>query len=526
MTDQRIPSQWQLQETGEGQEQWMLDADEQRLPNHMQLQEKQAQQAQYATQYAPNEPAWRPIDYRAMQQAAQERPRGRGGLAFGALLLVALLAVGGYFAWDYMGQPDLLGMLGLGGTEDPAAVAAETPVGETPAGTVAVTEAATPAPVAVVPTETPTPEPSPTPYLVSVTQVTVNSLYGVNARSAALSTGTLIRTLDNGTTYYVASGPITGAEGDSWYEIALPEATRAYVIAEFVQVSTSMLPYERAVSELQAIGLPAPPPPVTASAAVTVTTPLTAGVAATTTAPVSVTAVATTGIAAAGTPTVTVPAVVAPSNVITVSAAISAPASLNLRRAPELDETNVITQVADQTFVTVIGRSADGLWVQVQLPTGTRGWVAEAFVNSAGSLEVIPLGTTQPLTPTAALLPAVTPALLPASPLTLTAPVVVSAPVTVSAPVLAPAAPVTPTVPITPTLPADVTGYSFKVSSLFGVNLRNEPSSASPGLDQLAWNTAGVALGKSADNIWVNVQLADGRTGWVAASAITLTPPQ
>src|SRR5690606_11383974 len=94
------PNQWQLQNTGESPDQWMLSDDEQRLPAHMQLQDD-----------LPGEPAlvdthWQPIDYQAMQAAAQ-RPRGGGGAALATLLIVALVGVGGYLAWSYLGQPGL-----------------------------------------------------------------------------------------------------------------------------------------------------------------------------------------------------------------------------------------------------------------------------------------------------------------------------------------------------------------------------------------------------------------------------------
>src|SRR5690606_26624150 len=129
MTEQRIPSQWQLQNTGEPLEQWMLHEEEQNLPEHMQLHQDPQQggsgypqqggypQGDYPQQgyqqggYQqgdPNDAAWQPIDYRAMQQAAQ-RPANRGGRVLGGLLILLLLAVGGYLAWFYAGQPNLFG---------------------------------------------------------------------------------------------------------------------------------------------------------------------------------------------------------------------------------------------------------------------------------------------------------------------------------------------------------------------------------------------------------------------------------
>jgi hypothetical protein len=61
MSDQRIPSQWQLQNTGESLEQWMLHEEEQNLPSHMQLSQQQGSaddpyNAQYQGQYQGQSP--------------------------------------------------------------------------------------------------------------------------------------------------------------------------------------------------------------------------------------------------------------------------------------------------------------------------------------------------------------------------------------------------------------------------------------------------------------------------------------
>ena len=158
MSDQRIPSQWQLQNTGESLEQWMLHEEEQNLPSHMQLSQQPGQgENVYQTQYQPGQApyapdsAWQPIDYRAMQVAAQ-KPSNRSGVILGTLLVLALLGVGGYLAWFYGGQPALPGLTaGPTAEEAQAALPVETPdaVEETPAAAVV-------APVGVI--ETPTPE--------------------------------------------------------------------------------------------------------------------------------------------------------------------------------------------------------------------------------------------------------------------------------------------------------------------------------------------------------------------------------
>lgn len=559
MSDQRIPSQWQLQNTGESLEQWMLHEEEQNLPSHMQLSQQQAQQGQnpydaqyqaqypgqYPPQYSQQDAAWQPIDYRAMQQAAQ-RPAKRSGAILGTLLVLALLGVGGYLAWFYAGQPQLPGLTPAPSEEQQAALPVETPA---PAEETPETEAV--APVGEVPSPTPEPTvaPTSTPYLIEIGRVTVNSQFGLNARQSASADATAIQLLDNGASFLVANGPLAGADGTQWYEIVLPDNQRAFVSAEFVTPASEFIAYADAVTVLAAAGLPTPPAPAAEDdESLTATSPITDSAEITTTARTTSTnaLAALTGTTAVS-PVVTIEApAVETSGVITASAVISAPAGVNLRGAPQTGE-NVLQMIVDATSLSVIGRSSDGQWLQVQLADGTRGWVSALFVLAAAAeLDLIPLGTTQPLTATESLLPVLSPlpaqtedvaagtAVTTTAPLTSTTSVTTTAPTTgttggagtglgvLGLPTATPSAgatePVTgTTASATPEAPA---GVDATVISLSGANLRPEPSVDSVSTTALGWNTQHTATGRSADNAWVQITAADGATGWVSATSV------
>ena len=172
MSDQRIPSQWQLQNTGESLEQWMLHEEEQNMPSHMQLSQQPGQgENVYQTQYQPGQaPYARRIacGSRLITAPCRWRHRSRPTAAASSWepcwcwRCLALAAIWhGFMASQRCreSQP------GRALKEAQAALPVETPaaVEETPAAAVV-------APVGVI--ETPTPEatlpPTATPYLVQV----------------------------------------------------------------------------------------------------------------------------------------------------------------------------------------------------------------------------------------------------------------------------------------------------------------------------------------------------------------------
>ncbi len=481
MAQQKVPNQWQLQDTGESGEQWMLSEEEQRLPSHMQLRED------LDTGPALADTNWQPIDYQAMQ-AATQRPR-RGGVALGSLLVIALVAVGGYLAWNYAGMPGLPDQGARG--EEVALDPVETPLAGVPlnnalavtATTPLTMEAAAPTPPAAEVAVPPTPLPSPTlPALVEVRQGTVTQQYGVNLRNQASSTGTLIEVLENGTTHLVLSGPVNDAAGGAWYELATTDGKRGWASGDFLSVASQQLAYDQAAALYTAAGAEMPAPaaaPAADPAAPAASEPVDAS---------------TQPTVALSLPTPTAAAVVRLTGVI------SAPAGLNLRSEAQTGD-NVLQMLADQTPVTVIGRSQDGTWAQVELAGGVRGWISADFVTVTGDINTIALGTTQPLTPTETTQAAASAA--------------------TATPAAAPAPPAGATQPVTGVASATGVG-TLTVTSVLGVNVRPQPLSDSTPIAQLNWNDTARASGRTADNGWIQVQLPDGRTGWVAAGAVNV----
>jgi hypothetical protein len=73
------------------------------------------------------------------------------------------------------------------------------------------------------------------------------------------------------------------------------------------------------------------------------------------------------------------PTAEASSNTVTVIAA-----TLNVRSEARIAN-NVITRLSRGQQFVAIGRSADGLWVQLDLGNGQRGWVSAAYVTDSGT---------------------------------------------------------------------------------------------------------------------------------------------
>lgn len=557
MADNRIPSQWQLQETGETRDEWMLHEDEQRLPDHMQLQEE-------ARPVTP-ESAWQPIDYRAMQQAAA-RPRNRGGATLGTLVVLALLGAAGYMTWFYFGNsgaaapteeaaataaaPDDAQQAADSASVDSAAAEVSAAgAGAAAAGAAPEAMSATPGQAAVpITASVEIPLPTPTPSPVTLNEATVTEEYGVNARRDPRSDSDLLQVVEKGVVLLIASGPIQDAEGGSWYEVVLPDKVRGWVSAQFVTVAGREVVREEAEKLLTAAGLEALLPPLVVAEPVVADIAqggiVTDVVAVDGSRSVTASGVLTgagesaTGIAAGADLTDTTSTPVVAAAPITVSATISAPAGLNLRREPQSGD-NVIQLLAHATALSIIGRSADGEWVQVQTPDGTRGWLATSFVSVGGDIDAIPLGTTQPLTPTAplvaptplvqqaviptataapALIPTATPSAFASQATTSTA----ASAASIGLPTPTPAAAAPAATPVLLTPAADGSVGTLSVSSVLGVNVRPAPSQDSQAVAQLKWNDTAQVLGRSADSAWVKIRLADGRTGWVASSAVSI----
>lgn len=596
MSDPRIPSQWQLKDTGDAGDQWMLRDTEQRLPKNLQLQNDNS--------YTAPDTGWQPIDYRAMQQAAA--PRARGGWLVGTLVFLALAAVAAYLTFYYVGAPDSLAFLfpAQNAAGDGSATGAVDAAGEAPAvgpsapitatetltgsvgisatapvsGSAAVTEsvAATPEPTA---TPAPTPIPEPTIPPVLVRSATVSSGAGVNLRRNPVGSAELIRTLPDNATYVIASGPISGTDGGLWIQLALTD-TLGYVSADYATIITQTLPFSQAVTLLTSVGLPAPTPPVTATATPTASVSAASSELVTATGVLTATEAATVTTAATSTAAVTGATAVTGTAPVTSTDAATGTGSVALPTAtPAAGATVAATATARATPRGLAGTSNATATPRAGTPAATPAATLRAAT-----------ATPRAVTPTAAAPITLTAVISPTDGLNLrSAPatgnnVIVMLPVSTTVTLLArteggqwlrvrtaagqegyvaadflrvtgdvarlpldsaagsgelllptatprpgAAATAAPAATSAPAVTDPAAGGlisggpgTLTVSTVSGVNVRPQPRSDSAGTATLSWNATARALGRTADSQWVFVQLNDGATGWVAAQAVVV----
>lgn len=216
---------------------------------------------------------------------------------------------------------------------------------------------------------------------------------------------------------------------------------------------------------------------------------------------------------------------------------------LTVRQGPGSQYPSLTTLPAGEE-VEILGISDDGAWFQVQLADGTLGWLptSSPLITTAGNIFDLPEAEPPTLTPTFTLIPSDTPTNTP----TATATKVVTATPTAtltSTPTLTPTA--TATIPAatatrtrTP-LPSatPVVVVNATVAGNQSINVRSGDSSAFTVLTSLRPGTTVKVLGISRiHNDWFQIELPDGRKGWVSARLVTIsgnlasipfvTPPQ
>lgn len=300
--------------------------------------------------------------------------------------------------------------------------------------------------------------------------VTINSINGVNVRRAPVTEETnIIRLLENGTVL-----PATGRSADNlWIQVTLPDALSGWIAAEFLVPSADITTL----------------PVVDGNAVAPVLTPATPGAA-----PVDGAVVITSGIVPPPPYTNVVPADNVPAIIVTVVDGV------NARTTPAL-EGDVETVVPQGAVLPATGRSADGQWVQVELPTGVLAWIFRDTVNATPAVGALP--AVGGPTPEPILLPTPTP-----SPDTGTTTEEPTAEPTAAAPEA------TATVEST-TVSAEVIPFFLPVYS--GPNNQSETVARSPrGADF-------VVIGQTADGSWLQVTTEDGITGWVVTGNVRVT---
>ena len=287
--------------------------------------------------------------------------------------------------------------------------------------------------------------------------VTVNAPAGVNIRrEPTLAQGTVIRLLENGVTLPAIARTVD----NQWIQVTLPDGVNGWIAAEFLVPSGDILALP---VPGQATAAPVAPAQPAESAP---GEPRTTGVEV----PVPYTNV--------------IPGDDVPAVFVTV------PDGVNVRRAPTIDAE--VEAVAPQGAVlSASGRSSDGLWVQVELPTGVLGWVFRDTVNVTGAVGALPAVDGGPTpTPTPTVAPPVAPVLLP-----------------------------TPTPTPEPTVDATVTATVIP----FFLPLYATPATDGEQVARFARGAVFTVTGRNAGGDWLQVVAPTGDTGWVPAGNVRVS---
>lgn len=232
----------------------------------------------------------------------------------------------------------------------------------------------------------------------------IPAVAGVGGSRLYADDGTLLVTLDSGATVLVTGRSaddtwlsVTGGDGsdgsDGWIEaaqlivyglhrLAVTDVPAAVQSAAGVQTDAADTP--------DAVSL-------TSTQAVTITPVLLAGDALTVSAAAPVTTPVTTA-ATAGAAANTTPIALAAAAVITPTDATNTPMAtvktdqgrLNIRSGPGTGYLVVAKANNGQTYP-ILGRSADGDWLQLQLDGGETGWASAAYLDVGGDVGGLPV---------------------------------------------------------------------------------------------------------------------------------------
>jgi uncharacterized protein YraI len=138
--------------------------------------------------------------------------------------------------------------------------------------------------------------------------------------------------------------------------------------------------------------------------------------------------------------------------------------ALNVRSGPSIAFSR-ITSITFGTQIALIGRNANGSWLQVRLNNGLVGWVSAAYISTATPISSLPVASGE----------------------------------------------------VTPTPPNNSTGI-VNTSTL---NVRSGPNVSFPVTTVLTFGQAVPLIGRNAAATWVQIQFGDGTTGWVNTQFIT-----
>lgn len=470
MSDQNTADNWRLEESGDTLDQWKLQETEQTQIGQWQLE---------GSQYG--EAAWQPVEYE------RQLPR-RGSWLLPLLVGLALIAVFVYGVWIGLGTLGITDFTAvLSSFQTVPTPTLEVAVAQVPATPIAEATATTLPTATAVPTNTPEPSPSPTPAPLKVEQqiVRVTIDVGVNARREPSAEAELIEILPQNSEYLV-----TEARTDGWLQIALPSTELAWISSEFVESRSEQVLLEMANQRRTALNLP----PLDASLAVTRTAEPVAAVPTATVMTATETLTGTQPVTGAQPATITQPIPtgvtptlpITPSSSVAITGTVNITAGLNARSTPTTTGLPVAL-LGGGVVIPIVGRSADGEWLQTRLDDGTEAWVFAQYIDVSESV-VVPIAT---------------PGVLP--------------------PLPSPPTPITITTPVTETADQPVPGgVSASVSSLSGANARLAPDRTATSFAVIPYDIVLTVQGRTANNEWLQVEY-QGQTVWVLVSTVSLT---
>lgn len=477
MSEQNTADNWRLEDTGDTLDQWKLQEAEQTRMAQWQLEGGQ-----------PGDVRWQPVAY-------ERQPPRRGSWLLPILVGLALIAVFAYGVWiglGTLGITDIASLLPSPQTEPtPVSGVAAVPQEQT-TPTVAPTLPVAPT-ATIAPTDTPPPPPpSPTPEALKVEQqiVRITSQYGVNARREPAVDAELIEILPQNSEYLV-----TEARDDGWLQVALPSTELAWISSEFVESRSEMALLEVANQRREALGLPLldsavaqaqpaniPAPETTVATTETQTTTAVLPVAPTQS--VTDTQPVTSSQPSTAVLVLTEPAT--PNVSVAVTGTINITAGLNARSAPTTTA-QLLTLLNGGTVVPILGRSADGEWLQTRLEDGTEAWLFAQYVDVGVPVTAAPVAT---------------PGVLPPTP--------------------APSAPVATATSVSAPAEQPAQGVSAAVQSLSGANARLAPDRSADSFAVIPYDVVLTVRGRTANNEWLQVEY-EGQPVWVLVSTVSLS---
>ncbi len=232
--------------------------------------------------------------------------------------------------------------------------------------------------------------------------------------------------------------------------------------------------------------------------------------------------------------------------------------SIPVRLVPDTSFPAVATLEAGAPL-TIVGISEDGAWYQIVLPDGRIGWIgtANSLVEGFGNLNIIPVAQrpsntptdtpTSTNTPTSTPTPTATrtPSSTPTPTATATAtntptptltptptPTFTHTPTSTFTPSHTPTATPTPTSTSTPTSTPTITWTPSPTATATpatpiaqarrDIPVRVGPDQSYPQLATLSAAGVVAILGISEDGLWYQVELEDGRSGWITSAAVSV----